>query len=102
MNAGTPFAIPWYESQADYLAIVAMLPATEGQDAISYDAFRANVERQEQEVKRRGLIPLRVPIDAVTLKGWVQANDLTVCRASIGEFIQIAAALILQRRGRTN
>ena len=79
-----------------------MLPASEGQDAISYDAFRAKMEHEEQQLKRRGLIPIRVLIDAATLKGWVEANSLTVCRASIGEFIQICGTLILERRGTTN
>jgi hypothetical protein len=96
MNIGMPIGIPWYESEGDYLAVVAMLPAAEGQDPISYDAFRAKMVNAEQEKKREGFIPIRVPIDAVTLKGWVEANNLRVCRASIAEFVMIAAALILK------
>ena len=77
-----------------------MLPAAEGQDPISYDAFRAKMEQQEQQLKRRGLIPIRVPIDAVTLKGWCDANNLAVCRKSVMEYISIALALRLKGSGR--
>ena len=102
MNAGTHIGIPWYESERDYLAVVAMLPAAEGQDAISYDAFRTKMMNAEQEKKREGFVPVRVPIDAVTLKGWVEANNLRVCRASIGEFVMIGVALILKGREQRN
>lgn len=94
--------LPWYESPEEYSQVVAMLPASEGQDPISYDAFRAKIEDHEKDFKSRKFITIRVPIDAVTLKGWCDANNLPVCRASIAEYVQIIAVLILNRRTRNN
>jgi hypothetical protein len=92
----TPIALPWYESELDFNAVAAMLPASEREDAFSYHTFRANVERHEKELKGKGLIAHRVPIDAITLKGWCDANDLPVCRKSIAEYCTIALGLMLR------
>ena len=97
---GQPFALPWYENKASYDAVLAMLPAPERQDPFTYDIFMANIKNREKEIQRKGGVTSRIPIDAVTLKGWCDANNLAVCRKSVMEYISIALALRLKGSGR--
>ncbi len=100
MDQGQRVAIPWYEDEESYVAIRDMLPASERQDPFTYDVFMANIKSQEQEIKRSGGIAYRIPINATTLKGWCDANNLSICRKSIVEYITIALALLLRSSGR--
>src|SRR5690348_1823218 len=83
---GTPVAIGWYETEDSYLAMLAMLPASERQNPFAYNVFRAQTIAGVEELKRRGLIPYRVPIDAAAVKAWCDANNKSVCRASLSTF----------------
>lgn len=93
-------AVPWYDDEKSYLAVVAMLPASEAQDAISHDAFISKIKGLEQKAQSQGFVTHRIPIDAATLKGWCDANNLLVCRKSIAEYITICLGLILRGSGR--
>jgi len=102
LTLGDPVAVPWYSDKASYDAVFAMLPASETQDPFTYDVFIARIEKMEEQIERTGAATYRIPIKAVTLKGWCDANNLQVCRASIAEFITIALALKLKRGGPKN
>jgi hypothetical protein len=79
-------ALPWYESESDYLAVVAMLPADEGKDPITHAAFMAKIKAGEKNAQRAGIITVRVPINAITLKAWCDKNNLMVCRDAIAKY----------------
>lgn len=102
MSDVKPIAIPWYKCERDYLAVVAMLPASERQNPPAYDAFMAKIVKAEQEKQREGFVTVRVPIDAVTVKGWCDANNIGVCRNSLTEYAMICATIIMRRDSISN
>jgi hypothetical protein len=93
-------AVPWYDDASEYADVVAMLPAAEGNDALSYYAFLAKIEGFEKQFQEKGLVTRRVPIQAVAVKAWCDARHKIVCRESINQFItdQLRA---MQVRART-
>lgn len=98
---GTPIAVPWYDAES-YAAIGAMLPASESNGSISFDAFLANTIRGEKQLKRDGFIPYRIPIDAAAVKAWCDANNKPVCRDSISAYAVFILGARLNRDERTN
>lgn len=99
IEKGAPFAVPWYENEQLYLTVRDMLPASERQDPFTYDRFISNIKDMEKNIQRQGGIPYRIPINAVTLKGWCDANNLQVCRKSITEYVCICLKLRLDSSG---
>lgn len=99
METGASVAIPWYENEKSYAAVRDLHPAAERQNPISYDAFRAKMEHLEQKLKRDGTIPLRIPIEAIPLKRWCDANNLAICRKSVTTYIGLCLARRLRRAG---
>lgn len=87
MKTGIPMAVPWYPDESNYLAVLGMLPASERENPLAYDVFRSKLELLEKECQRGGSITRRVPIDAIALKAWCDANGHNVCRKTIGAFI---------------
>jgi hypothetical protein len=92
MNVDMPIVLPWYDSEADYAAVLAMLPASERQDPFTYDVFIGKMKRQHEAFKRQVLISICVPVKAVAVKAWCDANNRPFCRKSITEFISTIAA----------
>jgi hypothetical protein len=100
MEKGSPAAIPWYEDEKSYIAVRDMLPASERQDPLAYDVFRAQLEAAEKATQRKGLITYRIPVDAATVKAWCKANNRPICRKSITIFISVVLEQRLRRSGR--
>ena len=92
MSIHTPVALPWYNTEGDYLDVLNMLPAAERQDPFTYDVFMANIKTQHEAFKRRGLISICVPVDAAAVKRWCDDNNMPFCRQSITAFICAIAA----------
>lgn len=78
-----------------------MLPAAERQDPVGYHAFQAKIEACEKQMQRDGAITARIPVKAVTIKAWCDANHRKVCRESIANFI-VAELTIRLRDGPRN
>jgi len=83
----TPVAIPSYESEADFKAVLAMLPANEAESPISYAEMVNKVAVHEKAVQMAGHIPMRVKVEPIPLKRWCDANSIPVCRKSITAYI---------------
>src|SRR5437870_5311754 len=99
---GTPAAIPWYETEESYTSVVAMLPASEAWEALSYDAFIEKVKGLEKQMKGQGLITYRVPIDGIAVKAWCETNNRPVCRETITAYITGILGLRLRRESGTS
>lgn len=95
-------AVPWYENESDYLAVVAMLPASERQDPLTYRAFRAKIEAFEKDLQNKGMVTRRIPIKAVTVKTWCDAHNKQVCRQSLTDYITADLAFRLRDETRNN
>jgi hypothetical protein len=89
-------------TESDFDAVVAMLPASERQDPISYHAFTAKIEAYEKQLQRDGAITARIPINTVAIKAWCDANNRKVCRESIGLFITAELAFRLRDGAKNN
>jgi hypothetical protein len=88
--------VPWCETEQDYLSVFAMLPASERQELISCDAFRAWIENQEKIFQDKGLITRRIPVSPAAIKAWCDANGYQVCRVSIIHFVAETLAASLE------
>jgi len=84
-----PTAIPWYETEEDYLTVTGMLGLSEDDSLMSYRNWVAALERHEEELQSRGAITRRIPVDPITLKAWCNRNNLSVSRPAITEFIML-------------
>jgi hypothetical protein len=82
----TPTSIPWYESEADFKAILSMVPAHEARGASDYSGWVALIDKTENEIKSRGGLPIRVTVKPSAIKRWVEENRTIVCRASIATY----------------
>jgi|ERR1035437_186006 hypothetical protein len=102
MSINTPVVLPWYESEAEYTAVLAMLPASERQDSFTYDVFIGKIKRQHEAFKRKGLISICVPINAVAVKAWCDANKRPICRESLSIFASAIAAENIRKGIREN
>jgi hypothetical protein len=85
MEKGTPTGVPWY-SEAEFVALRAMLPASERKDPISYESFVSKIEQMEKAAQQRGCITRRIPIHAAAVKAWCDEKKLPVCRDSIAKY----------------
>ena len=83
---GNPIAVPWYETEESYLAVLSMLPAVERENATTYEAFIRQTKAIEDNIRRSGNIPYRIPVDATAIKAWCDANDSPMCGESIRAF----------------
>lgn len=81
-----PQPVEWYETEQDYLNVVAMLPISERQD-IPFEAFRAKIENEEVYLQNKGVITRRIPVSPTTIKAWCDANGYPVCKVSIIHFL---------------
>jgi len=86
--------VEWYETEEDYLNVIAMLPASEQQDAKSFDALRAETEDLEKRYREKGFTPRHIPIIPDTIKAWCKANGYSVCKVSIVHFAAESLAII--------
>ena len=98
---GTPTAIPDY-SREEFAEVLSMLPASERQDPLSYDAFTAQIEDREKKIKSLGGVAIRVPIQAAAVKTWCDRNSRTFCRESITAFAMFRAAEIFREKKTEN
>lgn len=78
--------VEWYETEQDYLNVVAMFPISERQD-IPFEAFRAKIENEEMNLQIKGVITRRIPVNPATIKAWCDANGYPVCKVSIIIFL---------------
>jgi hypothetical protein len=97
-----PICVPWYENKTSYEAVLRLVPTSENDGALSYDHWCAFIENKEKMFKRQGLIPYRIPVEAVALKEYCDANNKPVCGASIVEYATIILKLRLESQQRAN
>jgi hypothetical protein len=79
-------AVPWYDSEEDFKAILELVPFEESKDAISYQEFVAYTQRKEDVYKAKGKIPFRVVIYSLSVKEWCNAHDVFLCGAGITQY----------------
>lgn len=92
-------AIPWYTPE-QYEIMRTML-AAESEQPVSYDAYLSGLEHMEKELKRSGSIPVRIPIDPVEVKRWVESQNKRFDRHAFRAFAMVKLGEQL-RRGRNN
>jgi hypothetical protein len=88
--------VEWYGSEQDYLSVLALLPISEQQNAISYDAFRAEIKSLEKRYKEKGFIARRIVVTPLKIKWWCKENGYPVCKTSIIHFVAESLAVLLE------
>jgi hypothetical protein len=88
--------VEWYESKQDYLSVLAMLPISEQQNVISYEAFGAEIKNLEKRYKEKGFIARRIVVTPLTIKSWCKENGYPVCKSSIIHFVAESLAVLLE------
>jgi len=85
-------SLPWYASEEDFKAILAMVPASESATAFSYERWVERIKGIEAQFIRDGNTPIRVTIDPQAVKMWCDENGVLVCRASISQYATLQHA----------
>jgi len=75
-------AIPWYESETDFDAVIEIFPFDESQASLTYSEYLACLDKAENKVKSEGKIPVRIKIEAIPFKAWCESSDLPICNKS--------------------
>ncbi len=88
--------VEWYESEQDYLSVLAMLPLPEQQNAIPYEAFRANIKNLEKRYNDQGFIARRIVVTPLAITSWCKGNGYPVCKVSIIQFVAESLAVLLE------
>ena len=88
--------VEWYESEEDYLSVLAMLPISEQQNAIAYEAFRAEIKNLEKRYNEQGFIARRVVVAPLAIQSWCKGNGYPVCKVSIIRFVAESLAVLLE------
>jgi hypothetical protein len=88
--------VEWYETEQDYLSVLAMLPIAEQQNPVSYEAFRAEIKNLEARYKQRGFIARHIMVTPLTIKLWCKENGYPVCKSSIIHFVAESLAVLLE------
>jgi hypothetical protein len=93
-----PVAVPWYESQDDFNAILDILPVEEAKRAHTFERTRENSIRFEKLAADAGQMPVRVKIDSASIQSWCKDNKRRVTIHAIRDYsIMKAAEGILER-----
>ena len=79
-------SISWYESEDDYAAILAMLPAGESHMVMSYADYMAIIQGQEANLSHMGFLPRRIVIKPAAFKEWCELEGRPVDRKSISTY----------------
>lgn len=94
--SGDVVSIPWYKREADYEAMLLLVPFHETEDFIDYAKWVKGIEVSEQDYRTRKITPFRVNIEIEAVKAWVESNDLTLSHTTIALYAkrQLAAYTI--------
>jgi hypothetical protein len=84
-----PVAVPWYESEEDFITILEMLPVNESGGAMSHAEFIASIKRHEAKLAQGGFLPRRVTIKPAAIKAWCQACGKSVQRSTLNEYAML-------------
>lgn len=95
----TQTSTPWYESEDDFNAIVAMLPFEESTTAVSFSEWRERMKAFEDEMHSRGQISLRQIVKPAAIKAWVEERGLDFCWDVVTRYAYVKAAEMLSRGG---
>lgn len=63
---------PWYEPET-FLALMNLMDDKEAL-FLRYDSWHSKAERTEEQLRRRGVMPVRVVLDAVHFPKWCATN----------------------------
>jgi hypothetical protein len=88
-------AIPWYETDDDFKAILELAPFDESKLFKPHGQWIKNVEIQEQKLQAEGHRTYRVKITAAAIKTWVESRDAIVCREEITNYAIAQMSLFL-------
>jgi hypothetical protein len=88
-----PLPVEWYETEQDYLDVIAMLPISE-RKAIPFEAFRAGIENKEASLRNRGAVTRRIPVSPAAIRSWCNANGYPVCKVSIVCYLAETIAIL--------
>lgn len=94
-----PTAVTWYESEADYKAMLEVIAFDDPQGAISYAALVARTERFEKELPQMGQLPVRVTVKPLAFKAWCESHGRPVIKDSVGLYTMSLLGDSLKERG---
>ncbi len=86
--------LEWYDGEQDYLSVLAMLPISEQQNAISHEAFRAKIKNLEMRYNEQGFIGRRIVVTPLAIRSWCKENGSPVCKLSIILFVAESLAVL--------
>ena len=81
-----PVAVPWFESDADFEAVCAMITGEESADPVPFSELVAIEHTKEQKIRDDGQWPVRITVKAAAVKAWCDARDLPVSQISLAQY----------------
>ena len=96
MPDGMPISIPWYPSDDIYKEIAALAGS---KHPMPYAEWISQIESFEEGFRNSGDMPVRIEIDAESLKAWCKAKGVPLERKSISQY---AAEKMVGRFNRDN
>jgi hypothetical protein len=83
--------LPWYSSEDDYKAVLALVPSQESTNAPPYKDFVSFVETMERRFPSAEQRPHRIELKPDALKTWCESKGESVCAASIQKYMEARA-----------
>jgi hypothetical protein len=94
-----PSSLPWYESEADFQAILSILPIEESKNPLSYQEMLVRLEELEKQQVNAGQMVQRIVIKPAAIKEWCDKFQRKVCRGSIRDYAGFKMAELVASKG---
>ncbi len=95
-----PTSLPWYESEDDFQAVLAVLPVEEAKDPLSFDEMVIRLKEIEKKAVQNGQAVHRIIIKPAAIKKWCEDNHRRVCRAAINDYAGLKLGMLLVLKGK--